>query len=60
MAQYRRLLVATGIIEDSRIRHIGQKNWSSDKENLAEDINDGLSDTDSFIHILEDAQKNET
>ena len=52
--QYRKLLIVVGIIDNSKRRHIGYKNWSSDEENLAKDINEGLSDTDSFICIPED------
>ena len=56
-AKYKKLLIAASIIEDMKTRSIGQKNWISDEENLAEDINDGLSDTDSFIRIPEDKKK---
>lgn len=60
MAQYRKLLIAAGIIEDPKTKHIGNKVWSSDEENLAQDVNDGLSDTDSFIRIPENARKAES
>ena len=60
MAQYRKLLIAAGIIEDPKTKHIGNKAWSSDEENLAQDVNDILSDTDSFIRIPENARKAES
>ena len=57
--QYKELLIAAGILQDKGTGHLGQKNWTSDEENLAEDINADASDTDSFIRIPEDIKKKE-
>lgn len=46
-AQYKKLLIAAGIMEEPKMKHIGYKAWSIDEENLAEDTNNGLSDMGS-------------
>ena len=51
-AQYRKLLNATGIIEDPKTE---PNNWSSDEENLAEDLN-ALSETESFVRINDECK----
>ena len=58
--QYLELLRAAQIDrkpETERLGHKGwdTKSWSSDGENLAEDVNAEPSDTDSFIRIPEEA-----
>ena len=44
-------------MENKKTKHLGQKNWTSDDEKIAEDINAEESDTDSFIQIPEDIKK---
>ena len=59
--QYKRLLVAEGIMRNPKTEHLGnkswRKSWSSEEENLAEDVNAEPSDTDSFICLPEDIEK---
>ena len=59
--QYLQLLLAAGIERNPKTEHLCHKGWdtkywSSDEENLAEDLNAEPSDTDSFIRIPEDTQ----
>ena len=60
--QYHQLLLAAGIAQNPKTEHTGHKgwvtkSWSSDEENLAEDLNAEPSDTDSFIRIPEEVKK---
>ena len=55
--QYKMLLVAAGIMENKKTKDLGLKNWTSEEENLAEDVNEEASVTDSFIRIPEDIKK---
>ena len=60
--QYHQLLLAAGIARNLKTEHLGHKgwstkSWSSDEENLAEDLNAESSDTDLFIRIPEDTQR---
>ena len=60
--QYQKLLVAAGIMRNPNMEHLAhrgwrKKSWSSEEENLAEDVNAEPSDTDSFIRISEDVKK---